>query len=63
MHFMECSLDNEGKPSFKLSELVIVMYKDEKLQAKVEKAQKPVEASQSGVKRVKSLSSLAGKSN
>ncbi|CAG8772330.1 17681_t:CDS:1, partial [Funneliformis caledonium] len=41
---------NEGKPSFKLSELVFVMYKDEKLQAKVEKAQKPVEASQSGVK-------------
>ncbi|CAG8566242.1 1057_t:CDS:2, partial [Funneliformis caledonium] len=33
-----------------LSELVIVMYKDEKLQAKVEKAQKPMEASQSGAK-------------
>ena len=73
-YFMECSLDNEGKPSFKLSELVTVVYKDENLQAKVKKvlrhivwlleeAQKPVDASQSGVKRVKSLSSLAGKLN
>ncbi len=71
---MECSLDNEGKSSFKLSELVIIMYKDENLQAKVEKVlehivwlleevQKLVEASQSGVKRVKSLSNIAGKSN
>jgi hypothetical protein len=48
---MECSLDNEGKPSFKLSEPVTVVYKDENLQVKVEKvlgllkkAQKPVEA-------------------
>ena len=51
-----------------------VVYKDENLQAKVEKvlghivwlleeAQKPVEASQSGEKRVKSLSNIAGKSN
>ncbi|PKK68466.1 hypothetical protein RhiirC2_750150 [Rhizophagus irregularis] len=56
---MECSLDNEGKPSFKLSEPVTVVYKDENLQTKVEKdlghivwlleeAQKPMEASQSG---------------
>ena len=25
-YFMECSLDNEGKPSFKLSEPVTVVY-------------------------------------
>ncbi|PKC71007.1 hypothetical protein RhiirA1_413649 [Rhizophagus irregularis] len=30
-------VDIEGKPSFKLSEPVIVVYKDENLQAKVEK--------------------------
>ncbi|CAI2191134.1 14295_t:CDS:2, partial [Funneliformis geosporum] len=65
-YFMECSLDNEGKPAFKLSESVTVVYKDENLQAKVEKvlrhivwileeAQKPVEASQSGVKRSLSI--------
>ena len=57
-YFMECSLDNERKPTFKLSEPVTVVYKDENLQVKVEKvlghivwllevAQKPVE---SGVK-------------
>lgn len=34
---MECSLDNEEKPTFNLSEPVIVVYKDEDLQAKVEK--------------------------
>jgi len=73
-YFMECSLDNEGKPSFKLSEPVTVVYKDENLQAKVEKvlghivwlleeAQKPVDASQSGVKRVRSTGDLAIKSN
>jgi hypothetical protein len=33
---MECSLDNKGKPSFKLLEPVTVVYKDENLQAKVE---------------------------
>ena len=71
---MECSLDNEGKLSFKLSESVTVVYKDENLQDKVEKvlghivwlleeAQKPVEASQSEVKRINSTGSLAGKSN
>ena len=36
-YFMECSLDNEGKPSFKLSEPVTVMYKDENMQAKMER--------------------------
>ena len=50
------------------------MYKDENLQAKVKKvlghivwlleeAQKPVDASQSGVKRVRSTGDLAIKSN
>src|SRR5215510_8240751 len=36
-YFMKCSLDSEGKPSFKLSEPVTVVYKDENLQTKVEK--------------------------
>ncbi|PKC56420.1 hypothetical protein RhiirA1_429116 [Rhizophagus irregularis] len=31
---MECSLDDEGKSSFKLSEPVTVIYKDENLQTK-----------------------------
>ncbi|CAB4440899.1 unnamed protein product [Rhizophagus irregularis] len=73
-YFMECSLDHEGKPTFKLSEQVTVVYKDENLQDKVEKvlghivwlleeAQKPMEASQSGegsreIKRSKSLSKI-----
>jgi hypothetical protein len=74
-YFMECRLDSEGKPSFKLSEPVIVVYKDEDLQTKVEKvlghivrlleeAQKPVDDSQSGeqsrvIKRARSLVNLA----
>ncbi|PKK58377.1 hypothetical protein RhiirC2_857808 [Rhizophagus irregularis] len=73
-YFMECSLDDEGKPTFKLSEPVTVVYKDENLQVKVEKvlghivwlleeAQKLVKASQSGVKRVRSTGDLAIKSN
>jgi hypothetical protein len=73
-YFMECSLDDEGKPTFKLSEPVTVVYKDENLQVKVEKvlghivwlleeAQKLVKASQSGVKRVRSAGDLAIKSN
>src|SRR4051812_32510138 len=60
-YFMECLLDNEGKLAFKLLESVTVVYKDENLQAKVEKilrhivwileeAQKLVKASQSGIK-------------
>jgi hypothetical protein len=73
-YFMECSLDDEGKPSFKLSEPVTVVYKDENLQDKVEKilrhivwlleeAQKPVKALQSDEqirhpKKQKSISSL-----
>ncbi|PKC65407.1 hypothetical protein RhiirA1_442305 [Rhizophagus irregularis] len=78
-YFMECTLDEERKPSFKLSEPVIVEYNDENMQIKVEKvlghivwlleeAQKPVEASQSGegsreIKRVKSSSNLEEKSD
>jgi len=27
-YFMKCSLDNEGKPSFKLSEPVTIVYKE-----------------------------------
>ena len=74
-YFMECSLDNEGKPSFKLSEPVTVVYKDENLQAKVEKVlghiawlleevQKPDSDSQSEervIKRPRSLGNLAEK--
>ena len=67
-------LDEEGKPSFKLSEPVSVVYKSESMQDMVEEvlsrivwllkeAQKPVEASQSGVKRVRSTGDLAIKSN
>ncbi|PKY32177.1 hypothetical protein RhiirB3_531946 [Rhizophagus irregularis] len=33
-YFMECMLDDEGKPSFKFSEPVTVVYKDENLQTK-----------------------------
>jgi hypothetical protein len=73
-YFMECTLDKDGKPSFAISKPVIVVYDDENLQIKVEKvlghivwlleeAQKPVEASQGGVKRVKSTGNLAGKKN
>ncbi|CAI2171349.1 9719_t:CDS:2 [Funneliformis geosporum] len=40
-YFLECSY-NEGKLSFKLSEPVTVVYKDEDLQAKVEKVLKHI---------------------
>src|SRR4051794_8711204 len=36
-YFMECTLDEERKPSFKLSEPVIVEYNEENMQIKVEK--------------------------
>ena len=75
-YFMECSY-NEGKPSFKLSEPVTVVYKDENMQAKVERvlghiawlleeAQKPDSDSQSGervIKKHRSSSNLTGKSD
>ncbi|CAB4407541.1 unnamed protein product [Rhizophagus irregularis] len=70
-YFMECTLDEERKPSFKLSEPVIVEYNDENMQIKVKKSSGILygyEASQSGegsreIKRVKSSSNLAGKSD
>jgi hypothetical protein len=36
-YFMECSMDDQDRPSFKLSEPVVVVYNDENLQTKVEK--------------------------
>ncbi|EXX60548.1 hypothetical protein RirG_178950 [Rhizophagus irregularis DAOM 197198w] len=36
-YFVECTLDEERKPSFKLSEPVIVEYNDENMQIKVKK--------------------------
>jgi hypothetical protein len=73
-YFMECSLDNQDRPSFKLSEPVVVVYNDDNMENMVvkvlshivwllEEAQKPVEASQSGVKRVRSTGNLIGKTN
>ena len=74
-YFMECSLDTQDRPSFKLSEPVVVVYNDENLQAKVEKvlghivwlleeAQKPDSDSRSEerlIKRYRSLGNLAEK--
>jgi len=73
-YFMEYTLDSERKPSFKLSKPLFVMYENDGMKDMAEKvlgriiwllegAQKPMEASQSGVKRVKSLSNIAGKLN
>ncbi|CAJ0848913.1 8961_t:CDS:2, partial [Entrophospora sp. SA101] len=75
-YFMEC-LYNEGKPLFKLSKPVTVVYDDEDLQAKVgkvlshiawllEEAQKPDSDSQSEesvIKKHRSSSNLTGKSD
>src|SRR6266542_3761273 len=36
-YFMECTLDEERKPSFRLLEPVIIEYNDENMQIKVEK--------------------------
>jgi hypothetical protein len=74
-YFMECSMDDQDRPSFKLSEPVVVVYNDENLQSKVEKvlghivwlleeAQKPDSDSRSEervIKRAKSLSKIAEK--
>jgi hypothetical protein len=76
-YFMECSMDDQDRPSFKLSEPVVIIYNDKNLQSKVEKvlryivwlleeAQKSVEASQSDEqsrlpKKQKSSSNLAEK--
>ncbi|CAB4434028.1 unnamed protein product [Rhizophagus irregularis] len=75
-YFMECSY-NEGKPSFKLSEPVTVVYKDEDMQAKVERvlghiawlleeAQKPdsdFRSEERVIKKHRSSSNLTGKSD
>jgi len=77
-YFMKCTLDEEKKPSFKLSEPVSVMYKSDSMQNMVEEVlsrivwlleetQKSVKASQSDEqsrlpKKQKSSSNLAGKS-
>lgn len=34
---MECFLDNEEKPSFKLSKLVVIVYNDADMEIKVKK--------------------------
>ena len=75
-YFMECTLDEERKPSFKLSEPVIVEYNDENMQIKVKKvlghivwlldeAQKPGSSlgvdEEKVVKKHRSLSNLTGK--
>jgi len=76
-YFMECTLDDERKPSFTLSEQVVVAYNDENIENMVRKvlghivwllgeAQKPVDASQNRereIKKVKSLTNLKEKSN
>ncbi|CAG8683757.1 13384_t:CDS:2, partial [Ambispora gerdemannii] len=74
--FMKGFAQASGKPSFKLSEPVTVVYKDENLQAKVgkvlgqivwilEEAQRPVKVLEesSEIKRVRSTGDLTGKSD
>ena len=74
-YFMECTLE-EGKPSFKLSEPVVVIYNADNMEDMVVKvlshivwlldeAQNPVEVSRSGERQIKRASSgdLAGKTN
>ncbi|PKB93214.1 hypothetical protein RhiirA5_441991 [Rhizophagus irregularis] len=64
----KCTLDDERKPSFKLSEPVIVEYNDENMQIKVERvlghivwlldeAQKPGEITGSGEREIKRVRS------
>ena len=72
-YFMECTLDGEKKPSFKLSKPLFVVYEDDDMKDKAEKvlghiiwlleeAQKPVKALEESreIKRVKS-GELSGK--
>ncbi|KAF8470013.1 hypothetical protein BDZ91DRAFT_807099 [Kalaharituber pfeilii] len=74
-YFMECTLEDEGKPLFKLSEPVIVLYNKQYMETQVKEvlahivwllgeAQKPGEASQiqKKTKRVKSSVKSAEKS-
>ena len=76
-YFMECTLDSERKPLFKLSKPLFVMYDNDGMKDMAEKifghiiwlleeAQKPVETSQSDEqmrlsKKQRSSSNLAGK--
>ena len=76
-YFMECTRDSEGKPTFKLSKPLFVVYEDdgtkdmaEKVLGHIiwllEKAQEADSASQRGeesreIKRVRSTDNLAGK--
>ena len=75
-YFMECSMDGQGRPSFKLSEPVVVVYNDENMENMVskvlshiawllEEVQKSDSAvnlgSEREIKRVKSLSKIADK--
>jgi len=76
-YFMECSLDKQDRPSFKLSEPVVVVYNDENMENMVVKvlshivwllgeAQKPDSAfdvdKEKVVKKHRSLSNLTGNS-
>jgi len=36
-YFLECTLDDQEKPSFKLSKPVVVVYEDDDIKVKVEK--------------------------
>jgi hypothetical protein len=36
-YFLECTLDDQEKPSFKLSKPAVVVYEDEDMKVKVEK--------------------------
>ncbi|PKB96624.1 hypothetical protein RhiirA5_434532, partial [Rhizophagus irregularis] len=65
-YFMECSLDNQDRLRFKLSEPMVVVYKDENMENMVKKVlghiawlleevQKPDSASQSEERSIKSL--------
>jgi hypothetical protein len=77
-YFMECTLDSERKPSFKLSKPLFVVYEEdvkdmndkaEKILGHIiwllEEAQKPVKTWDESreIKRVRSIGDLAGKSN
>jgi hypothetical protein len=77
-YFMECSLVNEGKPSFKLPKPVVVVYGTESTEGNVERvlghiawlleeAQKPDSAldvdKEREIKRVRSTGDLVGKAN
>ena len=76
-YFMECTQGKDGKPIFRLSKPLIVVYENEGMKDMTEKilghiiwlleeAQKPVEVLQNemrDIKRVRSTENLASKSN